>query len=209
MTHRTKTRMLWLAVPAIAVGGWLLLPSGFPRGILVGVAGTLAVAVGSTFVYTRRLRKRIGAHLQPPPLPVSVFDYAWTVQDLAGATVPMSRYSGRVLVLHLWATWCGPCLAELPTLQRLQAATSDLDVALLCLSPEKAEPVRGFVKKHGLTLATLLFEGTAPPCFGGRAIPATFVLDKAGTIVMRHVGAARWDDPSVVNFIRGLAAAPA
>src|SRR5512135_1959035 len=110
MTHRTKSRVLSLAVPAVAVAGWLLLPSGFPRGVLVGVAGTVAVAVGGAMVYTGRLRKRIGSRLQPPPLPVSAFDYAWTVQDLAGATVPMSRYSGRVLVLHLWATWCGPCL---------------------------------------------------------------------------------------------------
>ncbi len=209
MTHRTKSRILSLAVPAVALGGWLLLPSGFPRGVLVGVAGTVAVAVGAVMVYTRRLRKKIGAHLQPPPLPVSAFDYAWTVQDLAGATVPMSRYAGRVLVLHLWATWCGPCLTELPSLQRLQAATADLDVGLVCLSPEKAEQVSAFVKKHGLALPTLLFEGAAPPCFGGRAIPATFVLDRAGTIVMRHVGAARWDDASVVTYIRGLAAAPA
>jgi thiol-disulfide isomerase/thioredoxin len=122
--------------------------------------------------------------------------------------VSFAQFAGRVLVLNFWATWCRPCVAELPSLERLQAASADLGVALACVMREKQEVVRSFVEKHAVALSVFLVEGEPPACFRGRAIPATFVLDKAGRIVMRHVGAARWDDPSVVTFVRGLAAAP-
>jgi thiol-disulfide isomerase/thioredoxin len=112
-------------------------------------------------------------------------------------------------VLNFWATWCAPCVAEMPSLQRLAAATADLDVGFACVTPEQPEVVRGFVAKRGFTLPVRLLEGDPPACFRGRAIPATFIIDKSGRIVMRHTGAARWDDPGVVAFVRGLAAAPA
>jgi thiol-disulfide isomerase/thioredoxin len=199
---------LTLSVPVLAVLGWFLLPGAFAHGLILGVFGGLGMLLGGAVVFGRIMRKHLGNHLQPPPLPVEAWDYALGVQDLAGTSVPMSLYSGRVLVLNFWATWCGPCLAEMPSLERLQAATSGLNVALACLTHEKPEVVRKFVEKRDLTLPIFVFEGDPPACFRSRAIPATFILDKAGKIVMRHFGAARWDDPSVVTFVRGLAANP-
>jgi thiol-disulfide isomerase/thioredoxin len=196
-------------VPVLAVVGWFLLPGAFAHGIIVGVVGALGLLLAAAVVFAQIMRKRIGTRLKPPPLPVDSWDYVLEGQDLTGAPVPFSRYMGRVLVLNFWATWCGPCLAEMPSLQRLLAATSDLNVAFACLTREKPEAVRGFVERRDLTLPIFVFQGDPPACFRSRAIPATFTLDKAGRIVMRHLGAAQWDDPSVVAFVRGLAASPA
>jgi thiol-disulfide isomerase/thioredoxin len=208
MIHRRRRLLVLLCVPALALVAWVLLPGATSRGVIAGVLGALAVQFGALMIFARTLEARTRKGLPPPPLPVESWDYALEGLDLAGAPFSFSRFSGKVLVLNFWATWCGPCVAEMPSLQRLQAATSDLDVAFACVTREKSELVNRFLQKRGFTLPFLVLEGEPPTCFRSRGIPATFVLDKAGRIVMRHYGAARWDDPSVVAFVRGLAATP-
>ena len=208
MTRRRRRLLVLLCVPALALVAWVLLPGAFSRGVIAGVLGALAVQFGALMIFARTLEARIRKGLQPPPLPVESWDYALEGLDLAGAPFSFSRFSGKVLVLNFWATSCGPCVAEMPSLQRLQTATSDLDVALACVTREKPDLVGRFLQERGFTLPFFVLEGEPPTCFRSRAMPATFVLDKAGRIVMRHYGAARWDDPGVVAFVRGLAATP-
>jgi thiol-disulfide isomerase/thioredoxin len=126
------------------------------------------------------------------------------LSDLSGRTVDSSQFSGGVLVLNFWATWCRPCVAEMPSLQRLQEQTSDLDVRFALVTREAPSVVLRFVQDRDFDLPIYLLTGETPECFRSRAIPATFVLDKSGAIAMRHFGAARWDDPGVVAFVRGL-----
>jgi hypothetical protein len=96
----------------------------------------------------------------------------------------------------------------MPNLQRLLARTADLDVQFGFITTEEARVVREFIRKRGIDLPIYVLSGEPPECFKGRAIPATFVLDKAGMIALRHLGAAKWDDESVIAFVRGLAATP-
>jgi len=208
MTLRSRNLVVILSLPVLVVGSWVLLPNAFARGVIVGVLGALGLLVGGIVVFGQIMRRRIGSRLSPPPLPVESWDYVLDARDLSGAPVSFSQFSGRVLILNFWATWCRPCVAELPSLQGLHAASADLDVALACVTQEKREVVQSFVDKRAVTLPVYVVDGEPPACFRGRAIPATFILDKAGRIVMRHVGAAQWDAPNVVTFVRGLAAAP-
>jgi len=209
MKNRSRSLLILLCVLALAFVGWVLLPGPFGHGVLAGVFGGLLLVFASMLLFGRIMQKRMANRLQPPPLPVESWDYAMEAEDLAGVSFGFSRFSGKVLILNFWATWCGPCVAEMPSLERLRAATADLDVGLACLTREDRAVVRGFVEKRGFALPVYLFGGEPPTCFRSRAIPATFILDKAGRIVMRHFGAARWDDASVVAFVRGLAATPA
>ena len=128
--------------------------------------------------------------------------------DLAGRQVTLSDSRGKALVLNFWATWCAPCVTEMPNFRRLLDETADLDVQFGFISTEDLPVVQRFVEKKGIDLPVYVLSGEPPDCFKGRSIPATFVLDKAGMIVLRHLGAAKWDAESVVNFVRGLAATP-
>ena len=121
----------------------------------------------------------------------------------------LSDSNGKVLVLNFWATWCARCVAELPSLQRLRAKTTDLDVRFGFISTEDLPVVQRFVEKKDIDLPVYVLSGETPDCFKSRAIPVTFVMDKAGMIVLRHLGAAQWDAESVVTFVRGLAVTPA
>lgn len=187
---------------------WFLFPTPFFRGLLVGALLVLVLLAGGVFFLGKRMRGRLGSRLRPPPLPTESWDYSMELSDLTGTPVDTAQFLGRVLVLNFWATWCAPCVAEIPSLRRLQDQTSDLDVRLALVTRESADVVRSFLDERGTGLPVYLLAGEPPECFRSRAIPATFVLDKSGMIAMRHFGAAKWDAPAVIAFLRGLAATP-
>ncbi len=187
---------------------WFLFPGPFARGLIIGGLLTFVLIAGGVFLFGKRMKKRLGSELRPPGLPTKAWDYSMELTDLAGTPFDSSQFSGRVLVLNFWATWCAPCVAEMPSLQRLWEQTEDLGVQFAVITREPSGVVQEFLEKRGTDLPIYLLAGEPPECFQSRAIPATFVLDKAGTIAMRHFGAAKWDDDAVVNFVRGLAAAP-
>ena len=213
---RDRRVRLWfvLAALGIIVGAvWVFIPVPFVRGLVTGAVVGPAALLGGLALITRRIRKRmkVGGGLKPPPLPVGRWDFDMSVQDVDGNRLDFADFSGQVLILNFWATWCGPCVAEMPSLSRLREATSDVEVALACVTREPVEKVREFLDKRDADMPDVPFyvlDGDVPECFTSRGIPATFVLDKRGTIVLRHFGAAAWDDESVVGFIRGLALAP-
>ena len=208
--RKRKIRMaVFLAmVLAVPVVTWIAIPVPLVRGLALGLVIGPAILVGTFVMFTKRVRTKLESQLSPPSLPSGSWDFALTVTSLGGDPTDFAQFSGRVLILNLWATRCAPCVAEMPSLVRLLDATSDLDVTLACVTREPIEVVRKFAEKQGLEAPIYLLEGEPPECFASRAIPATFILDKSGKIAMRHTGAAAWDDPSVVSFVRGLAATP-
>ncbi|MEJ2207282.1 MAG: TlpA disulfide reductase family protein [Gemmatimonadota bacterium] len=209
MMRERRVRPWMILVALVVVAGllWVLVPSPFLRGLLVGALLGPAAVVGGLSLVAGRMRKKLGGRLEPPPLPVARWDLDMRAEDLEGHVRHFSEFSGRVLILNFWATWCAPCVAEMPSLARLQELTSDLGVALACVSKETREKVRECVAKRDLRVPVFIVEDGVPECFRVRAIPATFVLDKKGTIVLRHLGAAAWDHVDVVAFVRGLALA--
>lgn len=206
-----RGRRVGIAVAAkaiILVLLWFLFPIPFVRGLIIGVLLTLVLIVGGGVLVGKRVKKRFGSELRPPPLPTKSWNYSMELSDLSGTPLDSSQFFGRVLVLNFWATWCAPCVAELPSLQRLREQTSDLDVRFALVTRESPDVVETFVDERGVGLPIYLLAGDPPECFQSRAIPATFILDKSGVIAMRHFGAAKWDDAGVVAFVRGLAAMP-
>ena len=199
--------LLVLLLAAAAI--WFAFPAPFVRGLLVGAFVGPGLIAALLAIVARRLRKKVNESLTPPPLPVESWNYAMRATALGGDEVDFASFKGRVLILNFWATWCAPCIAEMPSLARLEEATADLDVSLACVTSEPADTVEKFIAKRGpLDVPIYLLDDVTPSEFQTRGIPATFVLDKGGRRVLSHTGAASWDDPSVVSFIKGLAAVP-
>lgn len=209
--RRTRTlRLRILVVVLVSLGAaiWLFVPDPFVRGLLLGASIVPAAGLGALAIFARRMRSRLADQLEAPPLPVETWDLDMRVQDLDGRPVEFTGIAGRVLVLNVWATWCAPCVAELPSIARLHEATSDVGVVVACVSAEPASVVKTFLAKHPTQAPIYLLEGELPDVLETRAIPATFVVDRSGSIALRHVGAAAWDSPEVVRFVRSLALAP-
>jgi thiol-disulfide isomerase/thioredoxin len=134
-------------------------------------------------------------------------DYNWTLYDLDGRTVPFAQNRGKTVFLNVWATWCPPCVAELPSIARL-ARTPRLDqVAFVCVSIDRdAETVRRYIQGKDWPM-TVLHATSLPQAFSTDGIPATFLIAPDGRIAASYLGGAEWDDPTVVAFIERIARA--
>ena len=150
--------------------------------------------------------------LNPPDLPTpseiriaAHTDYRWTLRQLDGTQVDFSRFRGKVVFLNFWATWCPPCTAELPNIQRLYETLKTEDVVFVNSSYQNQAVVQAFISKTRLDLPFYLHGNYVPPIFiSNRGIPVTFIINREGGIVYEHIGPAKWDDESVVRFIRDL-----
>jgi thiol-disulfide isomerase/thioredoxin len=131
-------------------------------------------------------------------------DFGWRLRTLEGTSISLEAFRGRVLFINMWATWCGPCVQELASIQALVESMKDSGVAFLLVSPEDPEPVQRFLRVHGYDLPIYLEAQEMPPAFGLKALPTTFVVDRQGRIVLRHRGAADWDQDPVRSFLLAL-----
>jgi thiol-disulfide isomerase/thioredoxin len=136
--------------------------------------------------------------------PRGVADYSWTLRDLDGKAVSLGDFKGRPIVLNIWATWCTPCRAEMPSLARLAADPRLKGVAFLGVTDEKpTDSVKKYARDEMKGITVLTADGV-PAAFATEGIPATFIVAADGGIVLSHVGAARWDDPAVVDYLDTL-----
>lgn len=107
--------------------------------------------------------------------------------SLAGNVVASSSLHGKPVVLNFWATWCGPCVKEIPTLKTL-ARDSDVQVVTIAIDENGAADVQPFVDKHDIGYTVLLGDKAVFERFNGWAIPYTLVLDDSLQIVSLHRG---------------------
>lgn len=183
---------------------------GVGVGSVLGVVATLAGLVGLGLLMGSLLESEMG--LPPPPIPAEShagvygrMPYDWSVSTLDGRTVALDSLRGRVVVVHFWATWCGPCVKELPQIAALAESLRSDGVTLLALSEESARTIRAFLWRRGLGMPAYRAPPPIPRALVTPGIPSTFVVDRAGWIRLRHVGAAGWNDESARRFVRRLA----
>jgi thiol-disulfide isomerase/thioredoxin len=131
-------------------------------------------------------------------------DYDWTLHDLDGKPVSFGEFAHKPVVLNLWATWCGPCRMEMPGLVRLAENPRLKGVAFVAVTAEPANDSVRKVAKEELGGLTVLRADDVPAVFASDAIPATYVIAPDGKVVASEIGSARWDDPSVVDFLEKL-----
>lgn len=129
-------------------------------------------------------------------------------QDLAGATKTLADYRGKVVVLNFWASWCPPCLREMPSMEQLRVKMAGRPLAIVALdSAETAEEVNGFLSRMTLGFPILLDpDGSNTKRWKVFALPTTFLLDASGRV--RHVltGPTEWDEGEALEIIESLLA---
>jgi thiol-disulfide isomerase/thioredoxin len=135
-------------------------------------------------------------------------EYNWTLDDLKQQPVKFSRFRGKTVFLNVWATWCGPCVGEMPSIARLAVnpRLQGKGIEFVCVSVDDSiDVVQRFVSDKSWPM-TVLHASSLPPVFSTDGIPATFVINPAGRIVAAEVGASDWDGPDSVSFLEKTAA---
>lgn len=124
-------------------------------------------------------------------------------RDLDGQEMSFADLQDKVVILNLWATWCPPCRAEMPSLENLWRMFRDEEkVAVICVSEERAEDVRAHPFTASVNMPLYVFATDAPTELNTRALPTTYIFDRRGQLVFSHTGMAQWDAPHVVMFVR-------
>lgn len=122
-----------------------------------------------------------------------------------GDSVSLSDYRGRVTLVNIWATWCGPCRAEMPSMQKAYARLRDRGFAIAAVSIDEGsvDEVRGFQRELGLTFDILHDRsGRIQQVFQTAGVPESFLLDADGIIVKRVIGAHDWSSPANIALIQ-------
>ena len=137
---------------------------------------------------------------QPRPAPKAEF------RNAGGKHLTLADFRGRVVLLNIWATWCGPCRSEMPSLDRLQAMHQGDGLTVLAVSVDDggSPAVRRFFQQSGVRNLALYLDadGATARAFGASSIPTTLLIDREGNVVGSLVGAMQWDSPDALALIR-------
>jgi len=150
--------------------------------------------------------------VDPPPnfilhkTPATVPELRFTDGD--GQTHTLADFRGKVVLLNVWATWCGPCRTEMPTLDRLQAQLGGPDFEVVALSVDRGGPerVKAFYDSIGVQHLALHVDASndATSALSIVGLPATILIDREGKELGRLFGPAQWDAPDVLAFLGSI-----
>mgnify|MGYP002622321323 CR=1 FL=1 len=133
---------------------------------------------------------------------------AWEAETLDGTLVSLEDLRGEVVMLNVWATWCAPCLREMPALQAFHEAYADQGVRVVAASVDRNSAVgqvRRFLDEHGITFTVLLDpDQSIMSRFRTLGVPETFLIDREGVIAHRWIGEFDPLDPSEAARVEAL-----
>ena len=140
---------------------------------------------------------------RPPRIGSNAPDF--TVQD-AERTVKLSDFRGQVVVLNFWATWCPPCVEEMPSLVEMQRRMKAKGVTVVAVSMDVDQSAyRQFLKDHNVNLLTVRDPGQkSNNLYGTFKFPETYVIDRNGVMRRKFIGAVDWTEPEITDFLGKL-----
>lgn len=134
---------------------------------------------------------------QPPESRDSI-DISATLKDLEGRNVRMEDLNHKVLFINMWATWCGPCRIEMPSMADLHHEFSSDGLQIVAISDEDPETVRQYLEQNPYPFQILIDEeGTLFRQLGITGIPASLILDQQRRVAFAHTGALNWYSPQI------------
>ena len=131
----------------------------------------------------------------------------FTFPEIDGVEVSLSDFKGKVVLVNIWATWCKPCVDEMPSMEKLYKKFNGQNFEILAVSIDEAgrDSVAPFMSKYKLTFPALIdSKGTIISLYGATGVPESFIIDKNGILVNKIVGATNWATPEAFRFFQEL-----
>lgn len=131
--------------------------------------------------------------------------YQWQLTDLRGEAKSLKETKGKVLFINLWATWCPPCVGEMPALQKMvDRFEGEENIEFMMISGEDPETIKKFIEKKGYTFPVYSTQFPTPSDLQSKSIPTSYLISKKGEIVLREVGAMNWGGDKMEQIIRQM-----
>jgi len=187
------------------------------RGSKVAIILLIAISVVFVYFYLSSRKEKIWRErevdyetlysslgIQRIDPPEEAEDFA--LKTLEGRTVSLKDYLGKVIFLNFWATWCGPCRTEMPSMEKLWQDFKEENFVILAIDiQEESKLVSSFMKERSLSFPVLLDgKGNVARSYGVRGIPTTFFLNPKGETIGKAVGARDWASEESFRLIREL-----
>jgi cytochrome c biogenesis protein CcmG, thiol:disulfide interchange protein DsbE len=148
---------------------------------------------------------------KPSSIGTSAPDFTITDSD---RSVSLTQLRGKIVVLNFWATWCPPCVDEMPSLEQLQKKLQGTDITILAVSvDDDADDYHRFLKQHAIDLLTVRESGRktntgviAPvsSSYGTYKVPETYIIDRNGVIRRKFIGEVNWGQPEIMEYLSRL-----
>ncbi len=133
-------------------------------------------------------------------------NYQFTLVDEGGRLIPFDQFRNQVVFMNFWATWCPPCLAEMPDIHDLYEKMEGTGVHFVMVTlDDEFEKALRYKKRKGYTFPIYKLSSPLPAVFQSRAIPTTFVIDSNGSVVVKKSGMAQYDSQYFREFLKNLA----
>ena len=142
-----------------------------------------------------------------PPMPAPAFE----LSRLSGGTAGLGDFRGSYVLLNFWATWCPPCVREMPSMDALYTRLMDQGLVVVAVSSDQegAAIVQDFVDRLGVSFPILLdSDGAVSASYGARNLPTSLLLDRQGRVIAAAQGARDWGSDEAVSYVEELLAAP-
>ncbi|AEM71261.1 Redoxin domain protein [Allomuricauda ruestringensis DSM 13258] len=130
-------------------------------------------------------------------------NYNWNLVDLEGKSTNLQSKQGEVILVNVWATWCPPCVAELPGFVELYSDYKN-KVTFAFVANDEKEKVEAFLKKKGYELPVYFQASATPKELESGSIPVTYIIDKKGNVVVDKTGAANWNSDKTRSLLDEL-----
>lgn len=177
------------------------------------IVAIVAVAAGVTLIVANSLRKPgpgVVESTQQEQQMVPAGDKAadFKLEQLNGTTLSLDQLKGKVVFLNIWATWCGPCREEMPSMETLyDELKGNKDFVMLAVSQDTKgrSVVAPYIAQYGYNFTILLDpENKVGESYDVSGVPETFIIDRKGQIVAHHMGAFDWSRPDVKDALKEL-----
>jgi len=130
-------------------------------------------------------------------------DYSWELADMNGRNVSLNEFRGEIIFLSIWATWCPPCRAEMPNIQKLHDQYGN-KITMILASQEDPETIKTFMDQQGYTMPYYRLVRNLPEKLQSSSIPTTFLITQEGRIAVRKTGAAKWNGDFFTAYLDDL-----
>ena len=172
------------------------------RSLLTVIFAVALAAVGAVWIKS----------LVPPDSPSGSLQFLSAAAELpifdkAGAKTDLAKEKGKIFIIHFWATWCPPCVEDLPTLERLYRAYLGKDLEILAVSVDEggAGAVVPFMQKNRFALPILLNpDQSVSRSYGSFKFPETYLVDREGVVRKKVIGAVDWMSPAAQQVIQAM-----
>jgi len=122
--------------------------------------------------------------------------------DLEGKEVDLAKFEGKTIFVNFWATWCRPCIQEMPSIAALQTQLAGKNIEFFFASDEEVDRIKKFKESRKMDLNFVRIENSES--LGIQALPTTFIFDGEGNLIFSEVGFRKWDDPTTVEMVTNL-----